>query len=354
MKKKLVCFFIGIGCLLSSNDINADILLTSSSGGSLSVPNTIALSFSKSPTNEKTEKLKDIKPQDLEKFLLYVKHAQQKLAQRTPWRKIIEELSQQDYVTQPDELCKLINLGIFLDQLFVTYALAKKYVSTYASTREAVIYPEFPLLPESKILLRKSYFLHHNDPSTMIIRHTNGEQSIITLTLEEVVLNRRILIENSKFDLSNLFLSSLDGIKPWLMVPQAQQLDISNNYLRTLPDELAHGTYLQRIDASHNVLEHLPDSICTLPALEKIDISNNNLRELPQTIGNLKKLIRIDAHHNILTSLPESIGDCESLRWLTITHNKIEQLPTTLSTAKNLNRLKADEEVIQKISSKNE
>lgn len=309
------------------SDCKSNVIITSSVGGSLTLPETIQLKLTKNQASKGEEKVKEIRSLELEKLLLYLKNAQEQAAQQVQVRDIIESLSQHDYVTKPEELCRLINLSIFLEQTFLAHALAKKYLRLYATSKDVVINPKLPFLQDSKILLRKLYFLLTNDPGALFLLDEHGNPTVITLSLEEVVMHRALYIENSKVDISNLFLDSIDGISRWLRHPQAQQLDISNNMLRSLPQELESGKSLFSINASHNRLEKLPDILCSLPSLEKLDVSFNVLKTLPEQIGSLKKLVRINAKHNALKSLPESMQACTSLRWLDLEENPLEQMP---------------------------
>lgn len=64
--------------------------------------------------------------------------------------------------------------------------------------------------------------------------------------------------------------------------------------------------------------------------LESLDISANYLTSLPSSFGQFKKLQVLKAKANYLKELPKEIGQCTSLRVLKVSENQIAKLPEEL------------------------
>lgn len=109
-------------------------------------------------------------------------------------------------------------------------------------------------------------------------------------------------------------------------------------------------------------LTHFPAEIFELAdSLEILDLSNNNLKSLPDDFGQLKNLKAAFFANNEFRKIPEVLSQCPqlniigfksnqvqhisdkalspSLRWLILTHNQIEQLPSTIGTLSKLQKL---------------
>jgi hypothetical protein len=88
-------------------------------------------------------------------------------------------------------------------------------------------------------------------------------------------------------------------------IPAIECLDISDNALRSLPDDMLK-LPLTELNVAHNKLKRLPDDIVRLP-LRELDISDNRLRALPGDIHELNSLNHLYARKNKLTHLPYNI-----------------------------------------------
>lgn len=83
------------------------------------------------------------------------------------------------------------------------------------------------------------------------------------------------LSQINKIDLSNNYLGVDDlyqnTIAEWVFeCSNLQELNLSNNYIRVLPDEIGNLTSLQTLDLGQNYIRHLPTSIGKLKSLKKL------------------------------------------------------------------------------------
>lgn len=90
-------------------------------------------------------------------------------------------------------------------------------------------------------------------------------------------------------------------------------LTISNNYLKSLPNEIFKLTNLLYFDCSFNELTSLPESIRQLVNLKTFYCSYNALIMLPNDIEKLTNLKYFYCEHNKLITLPQSITNLRKL-----------------------------------------
>ena len=70
----------------------------------------------------------------------------------------------------------------------------------------------------------------------------------------------------------------------------AQELNLSNLKLSTLPEAISQLTQLQVLNLSRNQLSTLPEAIGQLTQLRELNLSRNQLSTLPEAIGQLTQL----------------------------------------------------------------
>lgn len=116
-------------------------------------------------------------------------------------------------------------------------------------------------------------------------------------------------------------------------------LDLSNNQLKSLPDEIAQLKKLKIIFASNNDFETLPESLGQCENLEMIGFKTNKIKHVPdQSLPpNLRWLILTE---NQLTSLPDTLGERPRLQKLALAGNQLSQLPSNLGQLINLELLR--------------
>jgi len=284
--------------------------------------------------------LSDIGSQAIEKLLEYDYRFQEKNSSLSTHAKAIDDLSHVQLASSEEEFWKIYELAHFFEKPAICHLLARQYLRSVfgGNDKEALFNPEYHLSQEAKETLRKHYFLTIGDPDVMTYKDKGGINKTISMDLREIYYVKKITIQNGQFNLSGLFLSSLDGVR--VGGANIEQIDLSHNCLTTVPDILKEIKSLKVINLSHNQLKILPDCFCcALTNLECLDLSNNHLTLLPSAFGNLKCLWKFEANNNNLLSLPDSIQQCENLRWLSLKNNKLMSLPSCFSTLKNLERV---------------
>lgn len=98
---------------------------------------------------------------------------------------------------------------------------------------------------------------------------------------------------------------------------------------------------LQMLSISHNMLSEIPP-VCILTSLTGLDLSGNYLTSLPESIGWMSNLQKLNLAANALEGLPTSIGKCASLADLILSDNKLNSLPAEVGSLQKLQNLLVD------------
>ena len=114
-----------------------------------------------------------------------------------------------------------------------------------------------------------------------------------------------------------------------------EELDLSNNRLRQLPDELSKLTKLKILFLSNNDFVELPDVLAKCPNLEMVAFRQNKISTIPD-ISLFQHLRWLILTNNNLTTLPSSIKYCIHLQKLMLAGNNIRSLPSEISFCRNL------------------
>ncbi|XP_069711792.1 malignant fibrous histiocytoma-amplified sequence 1 isoform X2 [Phaenicophaeus curvirostris] len=121
-------------------------------------------------------------------------------------------------------------------------------------------------------------------------------------------------------------------------LPRLEELDLSFNRLRRLPEGLSRLRRLRALDVDHNLLPCFPAALLELPALEELDCSGNReLGVLPEGIAALRRLKILWLSGTGLAVLPEGLCQLGALESLMLDGNRLRALPAGFS---NLQRLK--------------
>lgn len=110
------------------------------------------------------------------------------------------------------------------------------------------------------------------------------------------------------------YLGTIEQIREWFEDEEKQPL-------------LDSVTVLNLVDCG---IARISKELFKLRNLESLDISANYLTSLPPSIGQFKKLQVLIAEANYLKELPKEIGQCTSLRVLKVSENQIAKLPEEL------------------------
>jgi Leucine-rich repeat (LRR) protein len=92
--------------------------------------------------------------------------------------------------------------------------------------------------------------------------------------------------------------------------------------LLKLPLDLFRIKNVNELWANENFLGTLPTQIAELTALQRLFLSDNELTSLPVQLGLLTKLKWFYAHNNLLRSLPAEIGRLTNLERLVVRKKK--------------------------------
>ncbi|KAF1392492.1 hypothetical protein PFLUV_G00028510 [Perca fluviatilis] len=145
------------------------------------------------------------------------------------------------------------------------------------------------------------------------------------------------LIHLQILDLSNNLLKELPAAPSSheVICSSLQRINLSQNQLTSLPPGLLHLTHVQRLSAAKNQLTVLFDIPTTtnwigLRKLEELDVSDNCLRSLPTAVMHcLKSLSFLNVCRNTLSTFPDPWA-CP-LKQCKASSNVIESLPNTIS-----------------------
>ncbi|NWZ73230.1 MFHA1 protein, partial [Acrocephalus arundinaceus] len=119
-----------------------------------------------------------------------------------------------------------------------------------------------------------------------------------------------------------------------------EELDLSFNRLRHLPEGLGRLRHLRTLDVDHNLLPSFPAPLLELAALEELDCSGNrHLGALPEGIAALRRLKILWLSGTGLTSLPEGLCQLSALESLMLDGNRLQALPAGFGRLQRLKML---------------
>ncbi len=138
-------------------------------------------------------------------------------------------------------------------------------------------------------------------------------------------------------------------------------LDLSNNHLKTLPDEFERLKHLKIVFFTNNDFEEIPSvlSQCldlkmvsfksnqivsvgehSLPSSSRwLILTNNKIEKLPASFGSMRHLQKLMLAGNRLQSLPPEMASCLNLELIRLSANQLTRLPPWLFTLPRLSWL---------------
>lgn len=135
-------------------------------------------------------------------------------------------------------------------------------------------------------------------------------------TLNEILLNNRLKLSFIK----------LEAVPPTIaLLTDLTTIDLSGNYLTTLPSELGNLLNLKELNCGEWRFGDF--------------VARNKIKEIPPEIGNLCKLEKLDAAGNKIEKLPPEIGKLISLTELNLRDNNIENLESSVKELIHLKKL---------------
>ncbi|NXJ05367.1 MFHA1 protein, partial [Odontophorus gujanensis] len=131
------------------------------------------------------------------------------------------------------------------------------------------------------------------------------------------------------------------GLPPRLAeLARLEELDLSFNRLRCLPEGLGCLRHLRALDIDHNLLPCFPTPLLELAALEELDCSGNrHLGALPEGIAALHRLKILWLSGTGLSALPEGLCQLGALESLMLDGNQLRTLPAGFSGLQRLKML---------------
>ncbi|KAF1483152.1 Malignant fibrous histiocytoma-amplified sequence 1, partial [Eudyptula minor novaehollandiae] len=131
------------------------------------------------------------------------------------------------------------------------------------------------------------------------------------------------------------------GLPPRLAeLGRLEELDLSFNRLRHLPEGLGCLRHLRALDVDHNLLPSFPAPLLELVALEELDCSGNrHLGALPEGIAALRRLKILWLSGTGLVALPESLCQLSALESLMLDGNRLRALPAGFGSLQRLKML---------------
>ncbi|NWY57043.1 MFHA1 protein, partial [Chionis minor] len=131
------------------------------------------------------------------------------------------------------------------------------------------------------------------------------------------------------------------GLPPSLAeLGRLEELDLSFNRLRRLPEGLGRLRHLRALDVDHNLLPSFPAPLLELAALEELDCSGNrHLGALPEGIAALRRLKILWLSGTGLAALPEGLCQLSALESLMLDGNRLQALPAGFGSLQRLKML---------------
>ncbi|NXA43746.1 MFHA1 protein, partial [Eudromia elegans] len=127
-----------------------------------------------------------------------------------------------------------------------------------------------------------------------------------------------------------------------------EELDLSFNRLRHLPEGLGRLRHLRALDVDHNLLPAFPAPLLELSALEELDCSGNRqLGTLPEGIAALRRLKTLWLSGTGLVALPEGLCQLGALESLMLDGNSLRALPAGFGRLQRLKTLNLSSNLLE-------
>jgi hypothetical protein len=153
----------------------------------------------------------------------------------------------------------------------------------------------------------------------------------------EFITQPRVIMCITEIDLScnSIFLLTNSIL---LKFGQIRSLNTSSNLIHHIPSAISTMKSLHTLDLSHNYLRSLPFSLRECILLTTFKLGSNNFSHFPEVILKLN-LIELEIDHNFLKELPLDISILENLSVFNCSNNRLVALPTTLPNLRKIRSL---------------
>eukprot|EP01028_Stygiella_incarcerata_P004622 TRINITY_DN20275_c0_g1_i1.p1 TRINITY_DN20275_c0_g1~~TRINITY_DN20275_c0_g1_i1.p1 ORF type:complete len:437 (+),score=109.90 TRINITY_DN20275_c0_g1_i1:226-1536(+) len=210
----------------------------------------------------------------------------------------------------PIDMFKSMDELVFLDLSFNKLSRIPPYVGTLPKLRTLMITGNairiIPNLPECLSVLNIG-----------VNELTAFEESLLRLSqLEELDIGDNMIHEMPKS------LRSMKSLK---------KLRLSDNSIESLGHSLIGLTLLEDLEASSCGIQHLLDgTFISLRQMVRIDLSDNYIDSIPNEFFDMRLLKTIDLKHNRLKILPDKFDVFHKLEKLALDGNPVEDLPLSI------------------------
>jgi|LauGreDrversion4_2_1035121.scaffolds.fasta_scaffold419526_1 hypothetical protein len=153
----------------------------------------------------------------------------------------------------------------------------------------------------------------------------------------EFITQPRVIMCITEIDLScnSIILLTNSSL---LKFGQIRSLNASSNLIHHIPRTISTMKSLHTLDLSHNYLRSLPLSLRECILLTTFKLGSNNFSHFPEVILKLN-LIELEIDHNFLKELPLDISILENLLVFNCCNNRLIALPTTLPHLRKIRSL---------------
>jgi len=117
---------------------------------------------------------------------------------------------------------------------------------------------------------------------------------------------------------------------------QAESLNLTHQYLDSVPDEIDSLKNLKVLILDQNRISELSESVFKLEKLETLSVGYNQLKTVPADIKKLERLRELNLSGNAITELPPEVTELRLLESLVVTNTKLTGLPKNIDKLKNL------------------
>ena len=101
-------------------------------------------------------------------------------------------------------------------------------------------------------------------------------------------------------------------------------LNLSHNGFKEIIPNFGGTKYLRNFDISHNALILISEKFCDIGyALDSLNISDNKLKSLPDEFEMFMRITVLNVSHNLLKELPKTFQNMKWLKNINFSHNKL-------------------------------
>lgn len=185
--------------------------------------------------------------------------------------------------------------------------------------------PEFQSY-DFRDVLEKKYYLPGEEMlnTDQVLKALRKGQTLMKNTTLLTPLERQILkARQSNTAKANLCGMGLKAIPQTLFeLTELTALDLSCNYLESLPAEFLQFKQLSKINFFDCEFEAFPEVLLQMPSLQEINLGKNALSRLPDGLANLPNLKKIGLYQCRLSEFPEQLYHLDKLEEIDLSYQE--------------------------------